>query len=230
MKGPLIHSILATASFASTTAALLTHCASTRHEALSEQAQESWLFSRAWGGRPRERPDGPLFFLGAGFLLLETKSVTEMSLLFGSTWQVNILIFFSILLLILFANLLILRHPHLKTDSLFLGLAFSILLGYLVPTRLLLTFPLWAQWTLGGLLTALPLFFAGMVFARIFKTRLLAVNALGYNLIGSILGGLMEYASMVLGSKALYLLALLMYLAAYGLYRRERGVPVPAPA
>ena len=178
-----------------------------------------WL---AWGRRPQGRPDGPLFFLGAGFLLLETKSVTQMSLLFGSTWQVNILIFFSILLLILFANLLVLRHPHLPTEWLFAGLAGSILLGYLVPVRALLGFPLWVEWVLGGLMTALPLFFAGMVFAQIFKTRTLAVAALGYNLIGSILGGLMEYSSMVLGGKTLHLLALLMYLMAYVLYRKEK--------
>ena len=30
-----------------------------------------------------------LFLLGAGFMLLETKAVTELSLLFGSTWIVN---------------------------------------------------------------------------------------------------------------------------------------------
>src|SRR5262249_51535402 len=35
------------------------------------------------------RPSGRMFFLGAGFMLLETKGVVHMALLFGSTWMVN---------------------------------------------------------------------------------------------------------------------------------------------
>ena len=38
-----------------------------------------------------------MFFLGAGFMLLETKSVVHMTLLFGSTWLVNSIVFFAIL-------------------------------------------------------------------------------------------------------------------------------------
>src|SRR5208337_28521 len=37
----------------------------------------------------RLRPNGQMFFLGAGFMLLETKGVVHMALLFGSTWIVN---------------------------------------------------------------------------------------------------------------------------------------------
>jgi hypothetical protein len=50
------------------------------------------------------RPDLHLFLLGAGFMLLETRSVTQMALLFGSTWIVNAVVFASILLTILVAN------------------------------------------------------------------------------------------------------------------------------
>src|SRR5205085_11173980 len=35
------------------------------------------------------RRSGQMFFLGAGFMLLETKGVVHMALLFGSTWIVN---------------------------------------------------------------------------------------------------------------------------------------------
>src|SRR5262249_44839506 len=34
------------------------------------------------------KPNLHFFFLGAGFMLLETRSVTQMALLFGSTWNV----------------------------------------------------------------------------------------------------------------------------------------------
>lgn len=39
-----------------------------------------------------------LFFMGAAFLLLETKNVVQFALLFGATWFVNALVFFGILL------------------------------------------------------------------------------------------------------------------------------------
>ena len=42
-----------------------------------------------------------MFFLGAGFMLLETKGVVHMALLFGSTWYVNSIVFFAILVMIL---------------------------------------------------------------------------------------------------------------------------------
>ena len=39
------------------------------------------------------RPNGRMFFLGAGFMLLETKGVVHMALLFGATWMVNSIVF-----------------------------------------------------------------------------------------------------------------------------------------
>ncbi len=42
-----------------------------------------------------------MFFLGAGFMLLETKGVVHLALLFGSTWVVNSIVFFAILVVIL---------------------------------------------------------------------------------------------------------------------------------
>ena len=49
-----------------------------------------------------------MFLLGAGFMLLETKGVVHMALLFGSTWVVNSIVFASILLMILLSNLFVL--------------------------------------------------------------------------------------------------------------------------
>src|SRR6266702_852409 len=44
-----------------------------------------------------------MFFLGVAFMLLEVKSLTTFSLLFGSTWLVNSLVFFAILSSVLLA-------------------------------------------------------------------------------------------------------------------------------
>lgn len=167
------------------------------------------------------RPDGSLFFLGVGFLLLETKSVTEMSLLFGSTWLVNVLVFSSILVMILLANLWVLNKEHWNKNWLFGLLALSLLGSYLVPVHALLDLSVAGQWLVGGIKIALPLFFASMIFALVFKTRRQAALALGYNVIGAVFGGVLEYSSMASGTKSLYLLSLIMYLGAYYFYTRE---------
>ena len=62
----------------------------------------SLLAVRVVGGPLRRmRPYADLFFLGAAFLLLETKSVTGFALLFGTTWVVNAIVFMGVLLAVL---------------------------------------------------------------------------------------------------------------------------------
>ena len=46
-----------------------------------------------WGAMARS------FFLGAGFMLVETKAVVQMALLFGGTWMVNTVVFAAILVM-----------------------------------------------------------------------------------------------------------------------------------
>jgi len=153
--------------------------------------------------------------------LLETKSVTEMSLLFGSTWQVNVLVFASILFLIFVANLFILRKGPFDKSRLFFFLFISIGVSYAIPARSLLALPLFGQWITGAFVTAVPLFFAGMLFSQIFQNRQEPTTSLGYNLMGAICGGLLEYSSMALGTKNLYLLALVLYILAFLVHGRE---------
>jgi hypothetical protein len=173
--------------------------------------------------------DGPMFFMGAGFLLVETKSVTEMSLLFGSTWTVNLLVFTSILIMVLCANLLVERRRVLSLPRLFGGLFATLALAYLIPVSQLLWMPIGAQWVAGGLMVALPVFFAALIFSTLLSRRTDATHALAYNLLGAIVGGVMEYSAMAFGIKALYIVALLTYLVAFMLSRRgDRSVVPPA--
>ncbi|MDB4891384.1 MAG: Spermidine synthase-like protein [Gemmatimonadetes bacterium] len=166
--------------------------------------------------------DGPMFFMGAGFLLVETKSVTEMSLLFGSTWTVNLLVFTSILVMVLCANLLVERRRPLPLPWLFGGLFGALVLAYLIPVSQLLWMPIGAQWIAGGLMVALPVLFAALIFSTLLSRRADATQALAYNLLGAIVGGVLEYSSMAFGIKALYVIALITYLAAFALSRREK--------
>jgi len=73
------------------------------------------------------------FFLGAGFLLLETQIVSRMALLFGTTWFVNAIVIAAILVLILVGNLVAHFRPTITHRLLYLGIAISILVSYFTP-------------------------------------------------------------------------------------------------
>lgn len=170
--------------------------------------------------------DGAMFFMGAGFLLVETKSVTEMSLLFGSTWTVNLLVFTSILIMVLCANLFVERRRVIQLPWLFGGLFAALVLAYLIPASQLLWLPIGAQWVAGGLMVALPVLFAALIFSTLLSRRADATHALAYNLLGAIVGGVLEYSAMAFGIKALYVVALVTYLVAFVLSRRDKGVAI----
>ncbi|QPJ65508.1 MAG: hypothetical protein G3M78_08920 [Candidatus Nitrohelix vancouverensis] len=170
--------------------------------------------------------DAPLFFLGAGFLLLETKSVTEMSLLFGSTWAVNVLVFSVVLVLVWLANRTVMRIAPMNTQTLFFALYALILAGYWIPANSLLSLPITAQWFLGGALTAAPIFFSGIIFSQLFRRRAQPASALGFNLLGAIAGGLLEYGSMAMGTKSMYLVLFVIYLIANLCDRKDAGTVV----
>ena len=155
--------------------------------------------------------DGAMFLMGTGFLLVETKSVTEMSLLFGSTWTVNLMVFTSILVMVLLANLWVQRSKPLNTTPLFGALLASLAIAYVVPVSDLLWLGTLGQWVLGGLLVALPVLFASLIFSTLLAKRMDPARALAYNLLGAIVGGALEYSSLAVGIKALYLLAALVY-------------------
>ena len=172
-------------------------------------------------GTFKGRGDWPMFFLGAGFLLVETKSVAEMSLLFGATWQVNVLVFASILVVVLIANLLTIAGRTLPRPLRFAGLFASLALAYLVPVRSLLWLGTTGQWLAGGLLVALPVLFAALIFAELFASRVDTSRALAFNVFGAVVGGVLEYLSMVTGTKALYLIAAVVYAGALISLRRS---------
>ena len=86
-----------------------------------------------------------------------------MSLLFGSTWQVNVLVFSAILMLIFGANLFILRKGPFDKTRIFFGLFIAIGISYAVPTHSLLALPLAGQWIAGCLGHGIAAIFCGNV-------------------------------------------------------------------
>ena len=167
------------------------------------------------------------FLLGAGFMLVEVHSISKAALLFGSTWMVNVAIISAILVMILLANGIVLRFQLQRMSFWYLGLFASLACSYLVPVDRLLLGDYWSRGLLAGALYALPLFFAGVIFASSIQRVRALEAAFAANLLGTTLGGMLESASFVWGMKAVVLIALGLYLASAVALRR---LPVREPA
>jgi len=157
----------------------------------------------------------PCFFLGAGFMLLETKGVTELALTYGTTWYVNTIVIASILIMGFLANLYMMRKGvqsrNLTYLLLFVSIAVSFLFTYF---KFGIGNPLVAKIAMPIALT-LPLFFSGMAFSSELKKSANVGTALYSNLMGAMLGGFLEYNSMYFGFRSLYIIAFVMYLLAF---------------
>lgn len=170
--------------------------------------------------------DFPLFFLGAAFLLIETRGVTDLSLLFGSTWLVNSAVFGGILFVVWLTNLWVQKTQPANVVPFFLPLLLALLVSWAVRPSALLELPLPIAGALGGILNALPIGFAGVVFSTLLARSPDPAASLGSNLIGAVVGGALEYLSIAVGLRALTLLAMGIYLVALLLIMRRRLPPV----
>jgi hypothetical protein len=161
-----------------------------------------------------EGVDLEMFLFGFAFLLIETRFVTAMNLVWGATWLTSAVVFGSILATILLGTVLMEVRPiGWRVAS--LGLVAALLLIYLVPANALLT-PNMALRLAGSLLyVGMPVFFAAACFALLFKEREAVDRAFGWNLLGAVAGGLVEFFSMSFGLAALVLLALAAYILAF---------------
>jgi SAM-dependent methyltransferase len=156
--------------------------------------------------------NGRMFFLGAAFMLLETKAVVQMALLFGSTWLVNSAVFFTVLILILLANLYVLKARPVHLVWYYVGLLVFLAGGVLVPLDLFLSGGTLWRYAAPCILALGPVFFAGVIFARSFRDAVNPDLAFGSNIAGSVVGGLAESFSTLLGFRYLLLLAMAFYL------------------
>ncbi|MGP0018806.1 MAG: hypothetical protein ACLPHP_09580 [Candidatus Sulfotelmatobacter sp.] len=170
-------------------------------------------------GRGFGMNDGHFLFLGLGFLLLETKSISDCSLYFGTTWFVTMVVVAGVLLMVLAANLVAMRMSHFRT-WLYAPLIATLLLLYLVKrdSVLALSFDERFLWSL--LVVPLPIFFAGLIFSTTFRQASNPSSFFGANLIGAMIGGFCEYLSMVIGNQNLTFLIIAAYLVSLALQTR----------
>jgi hypothetical protein len=172
------------------------------------------------------RFDWHMFFLGAAFMLLEVKSLTTFALLFGSTWLVNSLVFFAILSSVLLA-VLVNRRLRVRRISPFYLLLFGLLVVNLLvpPEALLLGNPI-LRYLLASTLTFAPVFLANIIFANSFRDSQDADVAFASNLLGIMVGGGLEYFSMLIGYQLLLIPVIAFYACAL-LLRKHRYLSIP---
>lgn len=169
------------------------------------------------------RPYADLFFMGAAFLLLETKNIATFALLFGTTWFVNALVFAGVLLVVLAA---VETERRVKTPPLkvvFALIAVSLAAAWIIKPEWLLPLSFWPRLIAATLLAFVPIFLANIAFAKRFSESGDSQSAFALNLLGTIVGGCLEYAALFTGYNNLLLVTGLLYLAAFLLVPRSQA-------
>jgi SAM-dependent methyltransferase len=156
-----------------------------------------------------------MFLMGAGFMLLETKAVVHMALIFGGTWIVNTVVFSVILVMILLSNLLVVKLRPVSVLPYFIALTAALLLNVFVPLSSFLGYSILMQGILAGLLVLSPVLCSGVIFAVLFRGASHPERALAFNTAGAIAGGLAESVSLLIGFKYLVVVAIVIYLGSW---------------
>ena len=155
------------------------------------------------------------FFLGVGFMLMETKGITELAKIYGSTWIVVSVVIITILLMAYLANLLIIKKTKISINKVYFLLIFSLFISYLATFIDFYNYPTLLLKFAVPIILTFPVFFSGLAFSKELLSYGSTANALSCNVLGAIVGGLLEYNSMYFGFKFLYLLAMIFYIFAY---------------
>ena len=168
------------------------------------------LKSSLGAGWTRNTEYRQMFFLGAAFMLLETKGITQLSLLFGSTWIVNSVVIGAFLTMGFLANLWVIVRP-VSLRFTYVLLFISLLLGLVISPSHFFASSAAMKVIAASLLVGVPVFFSGIIFSTSFRVSSHPEKALAVNLFGAIAGGILENAVMLGGINTLGVLAILLY-------------------
>lgn len=171
------------------------------------------IVRRAAGSLRPMKSYADLFFMGVAFLLLETKNVVQFALLFGTTWFVNALVFGGILLTVLAAVEVARRVRFRRLAPVYAALIVALAVAWLVPTSALIVLSPPLRFIAATALAFAPVFLANLVFAERFRETESAPTAFAANLLGAMVGGLVEYSALMVGYRTL----LIVTAAVYGL-------------
>jgi SAM-dependent methyltransferase len=169
-----------------------------------------------------------LFFQGAAFMLLELQAISRLALVWGATWLTTSIVINCVLLMILIANFVVAKFkPFLerRESAIWMLLFLLIFTSYFLPMDAVLhSFgsQVWIGQILVTLVTVLPIFGAGLIFAIAFSGIQLSARALAFNLFGAVVGAMLEYLSNSIGINNLVLVAVALYSMAFVCYTQFR--------
>jgi len=142
------------------------------------------------------------------------QNISKAAVVLGNTWTVNAVIISGVLVMILLANLIAYRFPRLPLGPVYALLVGSCLGLYALDLSTFAFLPYATKALVVGLLTSLPMLFSGIVFMRSFAAADRKDAALGANLMGALVGGLLQSVTFVVGIKALLLIVGALYVGA----------------
>jgi hypothetical protein len=164
-----------------------------------------------------------LAFMGAAFLLLETKSIVGFALLFGTTWFVNALVFAGVLVAVYLA-VETARWVRLPPPPVLYGaLIAALAIAWVVPQASLLGLPVIPRFLVGSALAFAPVFLANLVFAQRFAGVEGSGTAFAANLLGAMAGGTIEYVALITGYRFLLIVVAILYAMAFITGLRQRA-------
>jgi hypothetical protein len=141
--------------------------------------------------------------------------------------MVNSIVVAGLLLLILASNVLVERVRRVPLIVAYAGIFLTILVGIVVPMDWLFFSSSVLRIGASVLTLCLPVFFAGIIFIKGFAADGFAGSALGSNLMGALVGGLLESLALWTGLKSLLILAALLYVGSLMTRKISPAVPTP---
>jgi SAM-dependent methyltransferase len=154
------------------------------------------------------------FLLGAGFMMLETKSIIQFALLWGSTWVVASLAIASVLSMALVANYVVSRVEVRRPWGVGLILLGLLALNYAIPVGTIAFESRALESLFYALLMFSPILCAGLLFGSAIKGSTSLARDYGTNLLGAMVGGVGEYLSLMTGFRPLLFVIALCYIGA----------------
>jgi predicted membrane-bound spermidine synthase len=161
------------------------------------------------------------FLLGSGFMLLETKSIIQFALLWGSTWVVASMAIASVLTMALVANAVVARRTITRPWLVGGVLVALLALNYAVPVGSVGFESRAAESIFYAVLVFSPILCAGLLFGSAIARSTTVAQDYGINLLGAMVGGVGEYLSLVTGFRTLLLVIALCYIGAVATRPRE---------
>jgi SAM-dependent methyltransferase len=161
------------------------------------------------------------FLLGAGFMMLETKSIIQFALLWGSTWVVASLAIASVLSMALVANFVVSRVEVRRPWGVGVILLGLLALNYAIPVGTIAFESRALESLFYAVLMFSPILCAGLLFGSAIKGSTSLARDYGTNLLGAMVGGVGEYLSLMTGFRPLLLVIALCYIGAIAARRKS---------